>query len=397
MRLRSGKTLLLASGAVILVTAVGVTGAVLGTHRNGQKKSMATLGVNPTFTPNKVSVDRCKDNDRDCLEQGYGNLSYETTAKKALGRLAVDMQKDQSINSLCHPIAHAIGAGSLLRNKGDVGASFAEGDSTCWSGYYHGVLERAFVGVPASKTKQVAAQLCDTKSVQESRFLLYQCVHGLGHGVMLHLGYDLPKALKVCEYIKDPWESNSCDSGVFMENVVSSRRITSKWLRDDDPIFPCKDVADRHRYYCYQMVTSRINELNGFNWADTAQTCLTKAEVKYRPNCFESYGRDASGARRNDLPSIKKLCDLTKGFVDSCVYGVTRDMTSQDSNGTRAAKFCTLVDPVHQPKCYEGIGTIIVDQVGAANVTQECARLAGRYKIDCMTGAGVPLPAGSPI
>ena len=49
-----------------------------------------------------------------------------------------------------------------------------------------------------------------------------------------------------------------------MENLRRPTGLKSRWLKDDDPLYPCTTVAERHKLYCYLMVTSRVNQLNGF-------------------------------------------------------------------------------------------------------------------------------------
>jgi hypothetical protein len=343
------------------------------------------------FKPNNVKLSSCDDADSNCMEQAFGNIAYHDGAKAALGLLAKHIGTKDNIDTYCHRLAHASGAGALLRNNNDIGKTFAEGDSTCWSGYYHGILERAFAGVPDNKLAATSSKLCTSPDVRKTNFLHYQCVHGLGHGLMLHTAYDLPKALKVCESLTDSWESTSCDSGVFMENIATSRGVKSRYIKDDDPVYPCQTVAERHKLYCYLMVTSRMNELNGYNWKDTARQCREDAEPKWRDTCFQSYGRDASGTSHRQIKPVATKCDIAgPTYEDECIWGAVRDMVSEDARPDRAAKFCGLVDTKYLEKCFDGIGTIIADQQpDDAARTKECRRVAGAQLAACLGGARV--------
>ena len=53
-----------------------------------------------------------------------------------------------------------------------------------------------------------------------STFLLYQCVHGLGHGLMIYSRNDLPYSLRICDGLATAWDRNSCTGGVFMQNFL---------------------------------------------------------------------------------------------------------------------------------------------------------------------------------
>ena len=135
-------------------------------------------------------------------------------------------------------------SGALRRN---VARTFAEGDSLCGSGYYHGVLERSLVNVRSREPDvlaPVARTLCDDAAAM-SPWIAYQCLHGLGHGLMIATGLNLPIALQVCSRLRRWWDGDACRSGVFMENLSSSYGVRSLWLRDEDPVYPCNSVRDR--------------------------------------------------------------------------------------------------------------------------------------------------------
>ncbi len=63
---------------------------------------------------------------------------------------------------------------------------------SCTSGYYHGILERAFLGIPQDELGAAARRFCADPAIRKTEFIAYQCVHGLGHGLMIYTGYDLP-------------------------------------------------------------------------------------------------------------------------------------------------------------------------------------------------------------
>src|SRR5262249_54931134 len=161
----------------------------------------------------------------------------------------------------------------------------------------------------------------------------YQCVHGLGHGLMIHTGYDLPLSLATCDKLQTPWDQSSCTGGVFMENISSSYGIKSPWLRDNDPLYPCNAVAEKHNLHSYLMVTSRILEKTNYNW-DTAAADCRRAEKNWIATCFQSFGRDASGNSRQDPVRISELCAKAGSMATECIYGAARDVTSNDAGGT---------------------------------------------------------------
>ena len=153
-----------------------------------------------SFEPNDQKVEDCRDTA--CYEQAFGNLAYNDGPKKALEELDKLSATNGAVAADCHPIAHKIGAGGLLYFKGDVGKAFADGSATCGSGYYHGLLQWKLAGARADQVAALASTVCKDPNIEANAFIYYQCNHGLGHGLMLYTGLDLPQALDYCHKLQ---------------------------------------------------------------------------------------------------------------------------------------------------------------------------------------------------
>ena len=340
------------------------------------------------YKPDKTKLSGCAAGAESCYQQAFANVSYYDGPKQALKLFAEKMASDRNIEAGCHRIAHAIGAGGLKHYNGNVSKAFADGAATCWSGYYHGILERAFAGVPRDKVGAVARKLCSDPSIHKSTFIYYQCVHGLGHGLMIYSGYDLPLALRICDQLQTSWDQTSCTGGVFMENISSSYGVKSPWLKDSDLLYPCDVVSQKHKVYCYLMATSRILEKNGYNWQNAAKICHS-AEQGWIATCFQSFGRDASGQTRQNPQKIVALCKIAGDMESQCIYGAARDMTSNYASGKQASVMCNLAPLAMRGFCFNGIGTIIGSfTADSAGRRAQCAALSRRYLADCARGSG---------
>jgi hypothetical protein len=405
-RRRLSPRLVLVAGLVMLAAGLGAGLAVAldsskGVGSDDETQAEAVLNLHPvagSFRPNSTKLSSCA-GDRRCLEQGFGNLAYDEGPKKALSVFRARMASDPAVEAGCHRIAHIIGSASLARFRGNVQEAFALGDSTCWSGYYHGILERSFQGVRTeSGFTKIAQRVCSSTELRKNLWLTYQCVHGLGHGLMIQSGYSLPFSLKICERLASEWDRSSCTGGVFMENIAAGKTsaygVKSPWLRDDDLVYPCDSKIVRGReLYCYLMVTSRVLEANGYDFKGAARIC-TGVDPAWRPTCFQSYGRDADGFTRQDPVRVRELCDLAGDWKRDCVFGAARDMTSNYANGRRASVLCSGVDKALRAICFNGIGTILgtirTDTPGRRQLCVEITREALAYRNDCLRGAGAP-------
>jgi mono/diheme cytochrome c family protein len=352
----------------------------------------ATKGAGnvPYFKPDNTTIAGCAHSNKPfCYRQAFGNLAYKEGPHKALAVLAADDRTMPGVHADCHQISHWVGHAGLLYYKNDAGTALSHGAMTCNSGYYHGVLQLALAGLPKSKVVKKSQHLCDARAVNVDDFLLYQCVHGLGHGLMIYSGDDLPWSLATCHELLTSFDRVSCTGGVFMQNLDTTMGV-SKYLSNKNPIYPCNIVKERDKVYCYLMVTSRILTLDGYNWKKTAGWCR-KAESGWVATCFQSMGRDASGATQYIPKNTIQLCSYADKNEDECLYGASRDYANNYAGGKEASVLCNDSPKRYRGYCYEGIGTIL----GAINRETEQRKSAcdavspKHYLADCYRGAAI--------
>jgi hypothetical protein len=352
----------------------------------------STMGgsVAAGFKPDDTKIEDCKQTDFHCFEQAFANISYDDGPKAALDKFDEDIKTPGPIERDCHRIAHAIGAGALSHFDGNVGQAFVAGRPSCTSGYYHGILERAFLGVDQNKLGQAARKFCSDPKIRVSEFIAYQCVHGLGHGLMIYTGYDLPVSLHTCDKLQ-PGDRLSCTGGVFMENYQSSYGVTSRWLKPKDLIYPCSAVAERYKFYCYDLVTARILPKVHYNWRKAAAWCR-RSEPRWVPVCFQSMGRDASGFTRLDPPRIVRICRIAGKHARDCIFAASEDMTYTDVNAHRAKNLCLIAPSGTRKACWIAIGGILGELTRDVHTLKQQCDEAATLKADrreCYRGAGI--------
>ena len=361
------------------------------------EQTLVALPLHPvagSFKADSTKLDECSG--QACFEQAFGNIAYYQGPRTAMSRFDEFIAEG---DPSCHRIAHAIGAASLVRYRGNVARTFAEGSSSCFSGYYHGVLERALVNVRTNdpdRLGNVARGLCDDPGVLVSKWLAYQCFHGLGHGLMITTGYGLPTSLDACERIETFLDRTSCKGGVFMENISSSYGVTSQWVRDDDPVYPCDAVDRNDKITCYGLVTSRIIRVDGLDWENAAEICAG-VETNFVKTCFRSLGRDISGQTHRDPAEIVELCAVTRPYdaEAACTSAAAMDMTSNYTSGTQAAVLCEMVEVALRGECYFSIGAVLGRFTNdAAKQAKDCAAVsrASEYVARCVEGTRIRGP-----
>jgi hypothetical protein len=317
----------------------------------------APLPMHPivgSFVPDDTQLSDCSS--PACFQQAFGNISYREGPKPALA--LANRLYHHGEDPECHRVSHFIGAAALVRFDGDVARALAAGDATCWSGYYHGVLERALVkakSVQPAALAAVARPLCTHGS--ERPIVVYGCLHGLGHGLMIATGLNLPTALEVCARLGRWWDRDACRGGVFMENISTSYGFHSTWLKDDDPLYPCDWVAHAAKRRCYLYATSRILPSVNDDWNRTAAMCM-RVERGFVDACFQSLGRDASSRSGRDPEAIVDLCSVARpfGHEGDCVQAASYDIVTNFASGKRGQELCVAVAVDVRARCFYGLG-----------------------------------------
>ena len=250
----------------------------------------------------------------------------------------------------CHTEAHEVGRTAYLLFGAE---SYGSGDASCHSGYYHGVMETfiADVGTEDLTTKIIA--LCDAF---DTNFGTFECLHGIGHGLMAYESYDLIASLEGCEELDTVYEQRSCYGGAFMENIVAGQGNgaieghETEWIDRTRPHFPCDSIGDSSDRIieCYKMQTSWMLEVYGYDYERVVSEC-GNVDEQYRRHCYVSFGRDMAGLSLRDPHKMIQTCDAVPREDDyywSCISGgvfVILDFWGPNIEN-QADEFCELVE-----------------------------------------------------
>ncbi len=288
-----------------------------------------------------------------CYQTYFEKLVKEKGTAKAFVELKKEYETNGYIRSQCHPLTHVIGraTASLFPNVVD---AYKYGDSICWSGFYHGVMEQIVNQVGMSKLAGNLDSICkDIPGKERYSFDYYNCVHGLGHGLMAITENELFKSLTLCDNLNGGWEKTSCYGGVFMENIiVDNKNHFTKYLKPSEPVYPCNAVEAQYKSSCYLMQTSYMLKVSGNNFSKVFENCRN-ADEGYIETCYQSLGRDASGQSLSNAESTKAKCDLGSDYAQksNCIIGAVKDFISYFHSEKEANHFCTILSPDLQKIC----------------------------------------------
>lgn len=261
----------------------------------------------------------------------------------------------------CHQEAHNIGriGYKIYKEK-----AFGECDANCHSGCYHGAMEKF---LNEKGTANLSANIDGVCGLFKTTFGNFECLHGVGHGLLAYLDYDMPGTVDECKKLKDTFSVDSCYGGMFMENVLTAQGLgasekpghETKWANKTDPLFPCNALPESDynlQYQCYQMQTSWMLTMFNYNFSKVKDECL-KAPENMIAVCFKSFGRDAAGNSLRNPESIKKTCAMVpkiKDYYEQCIVGgvnVIVDFWGPALKG-QAAELCKILTGTGKDVCY---------------------------------------------
>jgi hypothetical protein len=159
-------------------------------------------------------------------------------------------------------------------------------------------------------------------------------------------GNNLFTALSSCDRFVGSWEQQSCQGGVFMENVMDEINPGqhSNYLKDDDLLYPCDGVADRYQEQCYLMQTSHILAKVNYDYNKVFQLCST-VKSPFDATCYQSLGRDVSGQSSSNQETTITNCMLgqTDAARENCFTGAVKDFISYYHSDKQGLAMCQAI------------------------------------------------------
>jgi len=382
----------------------------------------------------RIAIADCRrrsgEDKQDCYETRLLDELARSGTRLTLAMLEDIATADQDVVRDAHVYTHAIGIESYDPAR-PVSEVFAECTELFQSGCYHGVIQAHFVA-RGDVNDSTVRELCeDFKQPGGDQFLLFQCLHGMGHGLTMLYGYHLPRALEGCDLLMSSWDRESCYGGAFMENIVSAtnpHHVASELvseqgasrgdhrgepaatehehgsaamgavsepfeqLRDDDPQYPCSILDARYLTACYMMQTSVMLWQTGNDIGAAARLCMDAPEG-WRKTCYQSLGRDISAHTLQDPDDSLRECRKSpEQYREWCYVGLVKNFVDLTATTGAGFAFCSMVEEAAKPRCHEAMGEQIgVLHGGADERRAACADSESPLlERSCLYGARVP-------
>ena len=363
---------------------------------------------------------------KSCYEDFLLDLVHRDQVRLAMGTLAVLGSRDPQIRRSGHDYSHVIGINAWTPDK-DIGAVYLQCNELFQSGCYHGVIQGFFAYYGTDSTRVVG--LCrDTPGISNNGWLRFQCVHGIGHGLVQTYTMNLPHALAGCDMLGNSWDSESCYGGAFMEFIVGGRgqshhpnlpskpgeaagehnhaaMVADSWpafkaRNPADLLYPCSALGERYQRACFQMQAGLIAEVTGLDFARVAAVCDTAPE-QWRRACYQGIGTYVSGVTAREPTESIRMCSLgAPRYRPWCFVGLVKNFVDVTANTDDGIALCRRLGPRDiATSCYVAVGeeaSVLYPNMDRRNAA--CAKAESQYVEACRFGAGLgaPRPEGLP-
>ena len=399
----------------------------------------APAAKTPPPDPAAAAVGTCKEPDveaeRTCYAAALDAALASGGAPAALALLDRLAERDPGVRRDGHMYAHRIGIAGL-KSVDDVGPIFASCSPGWQSGCYHGVIQGYFILSERAGTGVTTATLdalCGPHRAARNAFLLFQCTHGLGHGLDILHRRDLPKALDSCSLLSRAAEQEMCWAGVFMENIIAATEPHNalaagaamaghgghgghggheersdeggtapapafRLLDPSDLHYPCSALDPKYLTACYTIQTSAMLNQSGRDFARVAGEC-GRAPEKVRPTCFLSFGRDVHSAAAGSAEKAIELCGLAgEAFRADCHRGVVQSRINVNADPAEGIPYCRAVaEAASKRACYVDVGLqALVHPDGEARRERACSAAEAGQVDACLGRPAAPAAPASP-
>jgi len=368
----------------------------------------------------------------ECYERYLAVPAAAGRVKVAMGALGSLASSEANVARSGHQYAHAIGS-AAGKPHSDIAATFTQCSESFQSGCYHGLIQAWFAGLDTLGAADANELCAPFRKSEADRWIRFQCVHGMGHGLTMLYNHDLPRGLAGCDLLREWWDRHSCYSGAFMENVVNvsmphhrattnsvdrtagsapaehnhdemagmshdmagmhheNAASTFKPVDPADQHYPCSKLPERYLAACYEMQTSVMLLNNHGDIAGAARSCDT-APTTMITICYASLGRDISSYSAQSHKDAIRMCSLgTERYQPWCYYGLVKNFIDLNARAGDGLRLCRdVTDSASKAVCYSAVGEqVVLLSATAQGRRAMCSPAEPEYLDACLYSARV--------
>ncbi len=182
-------------------------------------------------------------------------------------------------------------------------------------------------------------ELCKTGESLSRTFDVWQCDHGLGHGLMYYTDGDMEDAFLLCGMLEGD-HAESCENGVWMEVFNAEVLTQEREMVSQDPLDLCKNAAVA-KVDCYTYVPTQWSYRGEVAYEEMFDLCR-KAEYGYDVICVAGVGSEAMKRNMLSPSDVFLLCESAPSakYRDMCVSGMASMYMNQRGSYESGVELC---------------------------------------------------------
>jgi len=306
-------------------------------------------------------VDKCKD-DIHCSVNAMDTLAKLDDKEKVLDVFS-NLIIEYELKYPCHEVGHHLGMW-LNAYVGDHQTALELAQQQCGGSIFHGVIQnylqiQKFENIPINDID--IHEIC-SKFKDDSSFInRWQCLHGLGHGLIDIYNYDTQSAVNRCEEFEPGLEQISCSKGIFMQNAVHLVETGTGDFDENDLFYPCNITLSKYAPTCYHYQITYVAFKSGGvrvqipEAFDLCDEISPEEMIKY---CYYGMGRQMQSRTYLDWDRAVFLCEQgdKKDLYSYCIEGMLMTLVNGNTNPSLGFSFCESLPLEYKHTCYNGLG-----------------------------------------
>lgn len=334
-----------------------------------------------------------------------GTAAFRALDREGLAAALDTLERLAALDSLvlrnAHQIAHALGRQALALEGNDPRV-LNQCRPIFASGCYHGVVE-GYLHARGRIDMAELERMCRAGAAREPG-TAYECVHGLGHGVLGAVALDAPAALGYCDSLSTPGFRSACHEGAFMEAMTAAVGAHAHGMHEpqqpsstpgrlaldpSDPYAPCDRFGDPYADSCWLFQGFALLRTGGFDAAAGFHAC-DAAPGNRAGRCYESIGLQLTGLfQRDDEWIVRQCAKGRRELAPHCAAGVALALAHIDWSGARATGFCASAPEGWRAACYDAAAGLLAELARPTEVASICAAVEPSYTAGCLRAAGL--------
>lgn len=281
------------------------------------------------------------------MKDSYKRLVREVDPAAAIEKLKSDAEHSEHIAAVCHDLLHGIGE-EAMHVYGSFDAVIGYHSDFCNSGFLHGMFESYFV--VETDPLSTLSLLCKTSEFLPRTFDVWQCEHGLGHGLMYYTDGDQDEAFALCGMLEQT-QKESCENGVWMELFNAEILPYERDAVLQDSLELCKN-ATIAKVDCYTYVPTQWSYQGQVPYGEMFDLCRM-AEYGYDVICASGVGSEAMKRNMLSFDMVFALCaNAPSGrYRDACVSGMASMYMNQRGSYEAGVELCKSAPAVLASAC----------------------------------------------